>query len=182
MDEISKKVKAARLAKGMTLKAVATKAGCTDAYLSQIERGRANPSIMVLKKVASALELKMVDFFLEPQQSSDDVVTKEKDQADITFKQGGAKIQLLVRTVHDRLMQPFYNIIEPGGGSQGSYSHAGQEFGVVLRGKLELNLNGKIYLVKKNESFYFSSERPHSWMNPGKSKAIVIWVTSPPTF
>jgi transcriptional regulator with XRE-family HTH domain len=182
MDEISKKVKAARLAKRMTLKEVASKAGCTDAYLSQIERGLANPSIMVLKKVASALGLKMVDFFREPENGDNDVVAKEKDQADITFKEGGAKIQLLVRNVHDRVMQPFYNIIEPGGGSQGSYSHAGQEFGVVLRGKLGLNLNGKIYRVKKNETFYFSSEKPHSWINPGKTRAVVIWVTSPPTF
>ena len=36
--------------------------------------------------------------------------------------------------------------------------------------------------MKKNESFYFSSQEPHSWSNPGKKKAVVIWVVSPPTF
>jgi mannose-6-phosphate isomerase-like protein (cupin superfamily) len=79
-------------------------------------------------------------------------------------------------------MQPFHNVIKPGGGSKGSYSHVGEEFGIVLEGKLEINLNGKAYRLKKNDSFYFSSQTPHSWSNPGKRKTVVIWVTSPPTF
>jgi quercetin dioxygenase-like cupin family protein len=79
-------------------------------------------------------------------------------------------------------MQPFYTTIEPGGGSKGSYSHIGEECGIVLKGMLEINLNGKAYRLKKNESFYFSSQEPHSWSNPSKKKTVVIWVVSPPTF
>ena len=65
MKEIAEKLKAFRLANRMTLKQLASKAGCTDAYLSQLERGHANPSIMVLKGIAEALQVKVVDFFLE---------------------------------------------------------------------------------------------------------------------
>ncbi|MBP1700190.1 MAG: hypothetical protein H6Q41_5378, partial [Deltaproteobacteria bacterium] len=43
MKEIAEKLKAFRSANRMTLKQLANKAGCTDAYLSQLERGRANP-------------------------------------------------------------------------------------------------------------------------------------------
>jgi len=50
VKEIAAKLKALRLANRMTLKELAKKAGCTDAYLSQLERGRANPSIMILKR------------------------------------------------------------------------------------------------------------------------------------
>jgi transcriptional regulator with XRE-family HTH domain len=182
VKEIAEKIKTLRRAKRMTLKELAKKAGCTDAYLSQMERGRANPSIMILKKVASALEINVVDFFVGPQNAVNDVVTKEKDRVEIAFKQGGAKIQMLVRSVHNKRIQPLYDIIEPGGGSKGFYSHTGEEFGIVLQGELEINLDGKVYRVKKNDSFYFSSEIPHTWSNPGKRKTVVIWVTSPPTF
>ena len=65
MSEIAEKLNAFRLTNGMTLTQLASKAGCTDAYLSQLERGRANSSIMILKKVASALQMKVVDFFPE---------------------------------------------------------------------------------------------------------------------
>ena len=182
MKEIAEKLKVFRLANRMTLKQLASKAGCTDAYLSQLERGRANPSIMILKKIASALQLKVVDFFLEPETDRNEVVCKEGERVNIRFKQGDAKIQMLVRNIENKRMQPFYTALEPGGGSKGSYSHIGEEFGIVLQGELEVNLNGKPYRVKKNESFYFSSQDPHSWSNPGKKKAVVIWVVSPPTF
>ncbi len=182
MREIGEKLKFFRLANKLTLKQLATRAGCTESYLSQLERGHANPSIMILKKIASALQVKIVDFFLEPETEEDDIVLKEGERVNINFKRGDAKIQMLVRNIRDKRMQPFYTTIKPGGGSKGAYSHIGEEFGIVLQGELEINLNGKAYRVKKNESFYFSSQIPHSWTNPGKRKAIVIWVVSPPTF
>jgi transcriptional regulator with XRE-family HTH domain len=166
----------------MTLRELAKKAGCTDAYLSQLERGHANPSIMILKKVASALEVKVVDFFLEDETNGDDVVLSERERVNINFRRGDAKIQMLVRDIQNKRMQPFYTTIEPGGGSEGSYSHIGEEFGIVLRGILEIQIQGKAHRVRKNESFYFSSREPHSWSNPGKGKTVVIWVVSPPTF
>jgi transcriptional regulator with XRE-family HTH domain len=182
MKEIAEKLKAFRLANRMTLKQLASKASCTDAYLSQLERGHANPSIMVLKRIAEALQVKVVDFFLEQETEENDVVLKEKERVNINFKQGDAKIQMLVRNIQNKRMQPFYTTIEPGGGSKGPYSHIGEECGIVLKGMLEINLNGKAYRLKKNESFYFSSQEPHSWSNPGKTKTVVIWVVSPPTF
>lgn len=182
MKEIAEKLKAFRSANRLTLKQLAEKAGCTDAYLSQLERGLANPSIMILKKIATALDLQVVDFFLKPEQEENDVVMKERDRVSMTFRRGDPKIQMLVRKISNKRMQPFYTTIEPRGGSRGAYSHIGEECGIVLQGVLELNLNGKVYRVKKNESFYFSSQEPHSWSNPGKKKTIVIWVVSPPTF
>ncbi len=182
MNEIGEKLKTFRLENRMTLKQLAEKAGCTDAYLSQLERGHANPSIMVLKKIASALQMKVVDFFLEAETAENDVVLKEDERVNINFKRGDAKIQMLTRHIHNKRMQPFYTTIEARGGSRGPYSHIGEEFGIVLQGELEINLNGKPYCVKKNESFYFSSQEPHSWSNPGSKKTIVIWVVSPPTF
>jgi transcriptional regulator with XRE-family HTH domain len=182
LEEIGRKLKAFRLANGMTLKQLALKAGCTDAYLSQLERGRANPSITTLKKIAQALQVKVVDFFLESEGEENDVVLNEKERVNINFKQGDAKIQMLVRSIQSKRMQPFYTTIEPGGGSKGAYSHVGEEFGIVLQGKLEINRNGKTYSVGRNESFYFTSQEPHSWSNPGKKKTVVIWVVSPPSF
>jgi transcriptional regulator with XRE-family HTH domain len=182
LEEIGIKLKAFRLANGMTLKQLALKAGCTDAYLSQLERGRANPSITTLKKIAQALQVKVVDFFLESEPEENDVVLNEKERVNINFKQGDAKIQMLVRNIQNKRMQPFYTTIEPGGGSKGFYSHVGEECGIVLQGKLEIHRNGKAYSVGRNESFYFTSQEPHSWSNPGKKKTVVIWVVSPPTF
>lgn len=182
MNEIAEKLRTLRRDNRMTLKQLAAKAGCTDAYLSQLERGHANPSIMILKKIASALGVRLVDFFLEPEPEEKDVVLQEKDRVKINFSEGDAKIQMLVRDVRNKRMQPFFTTLEPGGGSGGFYSHVGEEFGIVLDGTLEIQIEEQCYTVRKNESFYFSSRDPHSWRNPGKRKTEVIWVVSPPTF
>lgn len=182
MKEIAITLRKFRKKNRMTLKQLAEKAGCTDAYLSQLERGHANPSIMTLKKIASALGVRVVDFFLEPEADERDVVLQEKDRIVINFREGEAKIQMLVRDVQDKRMQPFFTTIEPGGGSGGFYSHLGEEFGIVLNGTLEIEINGHTHRLKKNESFYFLSRNPHSWRNPGKRKTTVVWVVSPPSF
>ena len=83
MKEIAEKLKALRSANRLTLKQLASKAGCTDAFLSQLERGRANPSIMILKKIASPLPVKVVDFFLEPETQENDVVCKKRGGCDM---------------------------------------------------------------------------------------------------
>ena len=182
MTEIGEKIRALRLAKQMTLKQLARKAGCTDAYISQMERGRANPSLMILKNISSALEVKVVDFFLDPEETNDDVVLKRGERVSIDFKDGFVKSQMLVKKIQNRRMQPFYTTIDPGGGSKGSYSHVGEEFGIVLRGELQLDLGDRQYRIKRDQSFYFSSQEPHCFSNPGKIRTVVLWVVSPPTF
>ena len=110
------------------------------------------------------------------------LIPNEKEWVNINFKQGDVKIQMLVRKIQNKGMQPFCTTTEPRGGSKAYYSHIGDEFGIVLQGKLEINLNGMIYSIGKNESFYFSSQEPYGWANPRKRKTVVIWVVSPPTF
>jgi transcriptional regulator with XRE-family HTH domain len=182
MEDIGQKIKALRLAKQMTLKTLAGKAGCTSAYISQLERGLANPSVMILKKIAAALQIKVVDFFLEPEANGGDIVTRCNERVTIDMKEGDLKMEMLVRSISNRRMQPFYTTIEPGGGSKGAYSHVGEECGLVLEGELKINFIEKSYLVRRGESFYYSSQEPHHWFNPGKKKTVVIWVVSPPTF
>ena len=107
MKEVAETLRAYRLSNHMTLKQLAGKAGCTDSYLSQLERGHANLSVMILKKIASALQMKVVDFFLEPETDEDEVVLKEKERVNIRFKRGDAKIQMLVRNIQNKRMQPY---------------------------------------------------------------------------
>jgi transcriptional regulator with XRE-family HTH domain len=179
--EIGQKMKELREARRLNLKQLAELVECTPSLISQLERGKADPSISMLKKIAKALNVNIVDFFMT-EVNHGDVVTKPRDRVDIQLKRWDAKIQSLVKSVVNKKMQPFYTVIKPGGGSHGMYSHEGEEFGFIIQGELELMLNDKIHKVHENESFYFSSQIPHNWGNKGKEDVIVIWVITPPTF
>ena len=179
--DIGRKIRELREKKTYTIKHLSQIVECTPSLISQLERGKSDPSISTLKKIAKALNVNIVDFFM-PMDEADEVVTRVDERVDIQMARWDAKIQSLIKSVGKKRMQPFYTVIKPGGGSHGIYSHEGEEFGVVLKGKLQLAIGDKVYEVRKDESFYFSSQVPHNWGNKGREDAVVIWVITPPTF
>ncbi|MCD6568016.1 MAG: cupin domain-containing protein [Dehalococcoidia bacterium] len=182
MDKLGEKIKQARKEKGLTLAEVGKIVKCSPSFISGIERGKVSPSIATLKRIAAALETHIVDFFVAPGVPAEPVVMKEKDRTQISMSRWKAEVNLLVRSTTGKRMSPFYTVIQPGGGAPGKYSHEGEEFGIVLKGDLEITLNDTIYRVKEGESFYYSSMLPHSWINPTQKETIVVWVVSPPSW
>ncbi|HOV90032.1 MAG TPA: XRE family transcriptional regulator [Syntrophorhabdaceae bacterium] len=178
---IGNKIKELRLSKNLTIKQLAAMAECTPSLISQLERNKTDPSISMLKRIADALQVNIVDFFMKEFEDSD-IVTHTHERVDIQLNRWDAKIQSLVKTVRNKKMQPFYTVIKKGGGSHGMYSHDGEEFGYIIQGQMDLILNDKIFTIKEGESFYFSSKIPHNWGNSGDKDVIVLWVITPPTF
>ena len=60
-EAVGAELRRARHESGRTLGDVAGKAGISTPYLSEVERGRKEPSSEVLEAVAGALELRLVD-------------------------------------------------------------------------------------------------------------------------
>jgi quercetin dioxygenase-like cupin family protein len=68
------------------------------------------------------------------------------------------------------------HVIPPGCGSEGAYSHQGEEVGFVIAGTVELSVDGRLYRLEPGTSFYFDSRLPHSYINLGASEAKIFWV------
>lgn len=170
-----------RKQKELTLQQLADEIGVTASYISQIEHGKVSPSLATLKKLAKAVDRKTVDFFVD-ELIDDPIVLSEKEWTRVSHPHWDAHVRQLVRIVGNKLMQPFYTVIEPGGGTREPYSHSGEEFGIVLDGELTLRVGDDTHVVPRNSSFYYSSLIPHSWTNEGKEPCRVVWVISPPSW
>lgn len=179
--DIGGKIRELRDKKSLTMRQLAEMVPCTPSLISQIESGKADPSISTLKKIATALDANIVDFFSLAARKND-VVTRSDQRTALQLPRWDARIQCLTTDVRRKRMQPFYTIMKPGGGSHGPYAHDGEECGLILKGEMELLLGNETYVLKKDDSFYFSSAVPHDWNNKGKEDCIVVWVISPPTF
>jgi mannose-6-phosphate isomerase-like protein (cupin superfamily) len=92
----------------------------------------------------------------------------------------GVRMELLAWG--NKVMEPHLFRIAPQAGSGESYTHEGEEFLFVLRGELQIALDGEEYHLKRGDSFYFESATPHHWKNPGRTEAWLLWVNTPPTF
>lgn len=175
-------LRAARHAQGTTLRAIADKAGCTAAYLSQVETGRTSPSLASLKRIAAGYGLSVADLLEERGSRDGHVVLRPKQRRRLVLGRGAVIKELLVGRQTGKRMEPLLVTVQPGEGSEGQYDHAGEEFGLVLRGVLELTVERQTFLIRKGDTFYFTSTRLHGFRNPGRTKTTVLWVITPPSF
>ncbi len=177
--QMSEKVKTLRKRKGMTLKMLGKKVGCTDAYLSQIETSKAVPSITILQKLANILETD-VKRLLSDEKEIEPIVVRQNERVKILYPESNVSAELLVKKIIEKRMEPLYRIIPAHSSTHGIHKHDGEEFGYVLKGELELQIGDKTFIVKQGDSFYFRSIVSHSYKNDTDMDCETIWVVSPP--
>lgn len=179
-------LKRERLTKKLRLVDVAEAAGISPSLISKIEHNKLNPSLSTLHRIAKALGTSVSALFALEEQV--DQVVLRRDERTIVAKGVGIfhweGIEAEVLIPHDlgRQMEGFLFLMEPGGHSDGTIEHDGEECGYVISGELELIVNEVTYRLGPGDSFFFSSTRPHSYRNPGEEMTRVIWINTPPTF
>jgi transcriptional regulator with XRE-family HTH domain len=177
MDYIGAKLRELRKMRRLSLTKLADRTGCSASYLSLVENGKVDPGISKLKKIANGLEITIVDLFQNEPNSK--VVLRKNERIQAEFKSSKTKIEILVPQIQDKKLDARLAIIAPGGSSDGDYRHPGEEFGLILKGSLDLTVNGVTYRLNEQDSFYFSSTQSHRFENKGQKEAVVVWVNHP---
>ena len=62
-QELGMRIRYLRQSKGLTIEALSFEAGLNRNYLSDMERGKRNPTVLVLQKVAKALDITLETLF-----------------------------------------------------------------------------------------------------------------------
>jgi len=172
----------ARKVKRLRLAELAERVGCSESFLSKLENEKGSPSLKLLKKLAEELGTS-IGALIDESPSEDGVFLRNGERMNIEILGGGKLkgevLESLTPSNEARLLFGSIHHIEPGGGSGGSYSHEGEEVGYVLEGALEITVAGKKHRLKEGDSFFFNSQLDHSYRNPTKKKASVLWVSTP---
>lgn len=183
MNIVGVNIKRLRQEKKVSLRTIARQLKISASFLSQIETGKASPSLVTLKNIADALNTTVGNLIGEGQKVTSNPVVTEKEMLRRDFALKGVSIYLLTVTDPNKQMEPLLFRFDEGADSGGSpHTHFGQEFATVIKGAIEITLNKNVYFLKKGDSIYFNSSIPHAVKNVGKGKAEAIWVVTPPTF
>lgn len=172
-----------RKVKKLTLTQLAQAAGISVGYLSQIERNQSKLPIGILKKLSDVLGVHMNWFFngnMHAAPEERDVIVRKANRRRLTFTGLGVAEELLSPNLAGPL-ELLLSTIDPGADS-GEYSHDGNEAGVLIAGRLNLWVDGKLFQLEEGDSFAFSSTSQHRCANPGKVPAKVVWVITPPHY
>ena len=177
--KIGERLKRLRMINSLTQEELASRADLTKGYISQLENDATSPSIATLKDILDVFGVSMQEFFSE---RIDEDVVYGKDLRVDASDDDKVKVELLVPGAQNREMDPVLVTLAPGEAMEEQPFHEGEEFGFILLGKVQLKLDDKVYTVKKDECFYFSSDKRHLVINSGKVPAKILWVVTPPTF
>lgn len=177
--ELGEKIKELRLQCDLTQEELAARCELSKGYISQLENDLTSPSIATLTDILTALGSSLREFFAVVD-ADEKVVFSEQD-----FNEKVTENEIfswLVPNAQKNLMEPVRVVLKPHSKTEEDVPHEGEEFGYVIEGEIVLCLGKKRYPVKKGESFYFEAGKVHHIENCADFKAVVIWVSSPPTF
>lgn len=176
--DIGAKLKELRILKGLTQEELADRAELSKGFISQLERDLTSPSIATLMDILQCLGTSIGEFFNETPEEQI-VFGKldyfEKHDADLKNE-----IKWIIPNAQKNMMEPILLTLEPGGETYPDNPHEGEEFGYVISGNISIHIGSKTYKAKKGESFYFVSDKKHYLSS--KAGAVLIWVSSPPSF
>ena len=166
-----------REARGISMRALATKSGLSANALSMIERGKTSPSVSTLYKLADALGVSITAFFGTESDKKQIVFIKSDERTRMSFTRG--VFEALGGEHFTGRVEPFMLTLESGVAS-GSHNivHTGHEFVFCLRGQLEYFVEKQVFELSAGDSLLFASKLRHRWRNPSKNVTTALIIIS----
>lgn len=178
---IGRKVRELRRQSRKTLSEIAAAIDLSVSLLSTFERTSHGLSLTSLHALARHLGTTVAVLSDQEQHDTGESLVRDRQWTTLPTTPSGVSVQILVQGRNQMECHRFQ--LAPGASSEGSYRHEGEEFMHVLSGRLEIILDGdRFFDLHAGDSFYFDSQRLHSWRNNFDGDTILIWINTPPTF
>ena len=181
---IAGKLRGLRTQHRFSMRQLAALSGVSTSTISDVERGKVEPSITMLKRLATALDVNLTYFFSEADVDPGWVVRADKRRR-IRQPVVGRGIEFeLLGPEHDSDLEPLFGRYDPGA-SMGAeaITHDGEEWGIIVRGRLKVWVGDEIFFLDEGDTIWFPSTTPHRMANALPDQITeYIWVNSKRSF
>ena len=174
-SEMGRAIRERRLRQPFTLIELADRAGLSQPFLSQVENGRARPSMASLYRIASALGTTPQALFGGPAPAAQPTVALAADRTVPAIATDGESLR--------RLLLPGdapFHVIELVGLSTEflePWQHHGFEALYVLAGPIEVEIDGACSTLATGDFLSYPSSLPHRYRSTLGSRARVLPVS-----
>ena len=179
--DVGTHLRAVRQMYGLSQRELAKRAGVTNGLISLIEQNRVSPSISSLKRVLDGVPMALADFFTLDLAHKPQVFFPKAELPDIGA--GRVALHLVGGSLAKRSMAILHEFYAPGADTgEEMLTHAGEEGGVVVRGRIELSVGGETRSLSAGDGYYFRSNLPHRFRNVSREDCEIVSASAPPTF
>ncbi len=182
MDQaIGPRLRQIRLRHRLSQRQLARQSGVANATISQIEAGKLNPTVSMLKKVLDGIPVRLSEFFSDEPETPDRVFFRADELTEIA--DGGVSYLQVGANLTNRSIQFIKECYQPGAGTgRHAITHEGEECGLILSGRLQVTVGEQSAILRAGDAYYFRSNQPHRFLNPGSEPCELITACTPPSF
>lgn len=163
---IAANLKKIREEKKLSLDKLSELTGISKSMLAQIERGKSNPTITTLSKIAFGLKIQITTLITTPKANT--VVMNKNNINPLEEDNGKYKLYPFFPYEDGRCFELYTLEIEKGGYLRSNPHIEGtQEFLTVYQGEITIEVDNEKYIIKSGNSIRFKSDKQHSYYNSG---------------
>lgn len=174
-ERIGRRLRAIRLAQGLSLEACAVRCGVSKPMLVQIERALSNPTVSTLWKIAEGLKVPFTAFIEETEDEAS--LVKRTELSPIHEDSGRFEVYPVFPMNGARPFEIYEVRLKPGCDYRAK-AHPGrvEEFLWVTEGNMVVELGGRAHELVAGEGLRFAADRPHRYINNGGREAALVMV------
>jgi transcriptional regulator with XRE-family HTH domain len=194
---MGERLREARRARSLSLRTLAERLGVSPSLISQIETGRANPSVSTLYAIAAELDVSLDELLFNDRRPAEPTETAAPARAELTtggtmapappVQRAGDRhsIRLASGVNWERLttlsepgVEFLHVTYEVGGASSppdAFQRHPGHEWGYVLSGRLQVRIGFDEYVLEPGDAISINSSVPHRLATLGDEPVHAIW-------
>ena len=161
IKQIAERLKGLRDALDLSSEAVAAVCGITVEEYSAYESGGKDIPIGILHCISQQYKVELTSLLFGEDPRMRTFFLTRKGQGVAMERTKAYKYQSLAAGFIGRKAEPFIVTVEPNENPIHQNSHSGQEFNLILEGRMILSLNGKELTLNEGDSIYFDSSLPH---------------------
>lgn len=171
------KLRQLRADRGWSLEALEAASDVSRSMLSQIERGRANPTLAVAVRIARAYGLTLAELVEEPSRSSTIQVIRADDSAHIFRSDKRCQIRTLSPLNLEKDVEFYEVVLKPEGELRSAPHFEGtREFLTVEKGRLRIESGKDTSELGVGDSASYRADVPHALVNLGRNETVVFLV------
>jgi transcriptional regulator with XRE-family HTH domain len=192
--QMGERLRAARTARTLSLRELAGRLGVSPSLISQIETGRANPSVSTLYAIAAELDVSLDELLFNDRRAPEPAtpvrpglpasgtmtsappVQRAADRHSIRLASGVNWDRLT--TMSEPGIEFLRVTYEVGGASSppdAFQRHPGHEWGYVLSGRLQVRIGFDEYVLEPGDAISINSSIPHRLATIGDQPVEAIW-------
>ena len=183
LTEIARRIREMREILGYSISDMALKTEVSEEKYNAFEGGTADIPFTFIHKCALAFGVELTELLEGSSANLSSYTITRKGEGQSTAKEEGIDIRNLAPKFKDKIAEPYFVRYTYSAAQQNKpihlTKHSGQEFDIILKGSLKVQIGEHTEVLNEGDSIYYNSSTPHGMVAVGGEDCVFCAVVLP---